>query len=52
MHCTLQPLFGDAEFVAPTQGMEWDQSAEMDSVLLSVQNFIDQVESGGGYCTM
>ena len=48
---TLQPLPGEMESFVPslerlTKG-EYDASSKIDSVLLSIQKVIDQVERGG-----
>ena len=48
---TLQPLPGEMESLVPSlerlTDREWDVSSKMDSVLLSIQKVIDQVERGG-----
>ena len=48
VYSPLQPLSGDVKSMVPPLEMDWDQSTDMDSVLISVQNFIEQVERGGG----
>ena len=45
--CILQPPSGDVKSSVSSLGGEWDPSSEVDSVLLSIQSSIEQVEEGG-----